>query len=73
MHRWFYDVVNFKEGHTKEWDELQGGRTRKTLLSRVDARGYTKRLEAELEKLGVDVAALRSQRAAEYTERSLVL
>lgn len=73
MHRWFYDVVNFKESHTKEWDELQGGRTRKTLLSRVDARGYTKRLEAELEKLGVDVAALRSQRAAEYTERSLVL
>jgi ectoine hydroxylase-related dioxygenase (phytanoyl-CoA dioxygenase family) len=70
--QWFRDAVNFKQPHTARWDE-QPSRTRRALFARVDSHAYTKRLEAELEARGVDVAALRSKRDREYVESSLVV
>ena len=70
--RWFRDAVNFKDAHTPSWDAL-GSNTRRALLARIDSRAYVRRLEAELEARGVDVAALSSSRAGEYTARELVV
>ena len=70
--RWFKDSVNFKTPHSAAWDELPSN-THRALLDRLDSRAYTRTLEKVLEERGVDVAELRSSRAAEYHVATLVV
>lgn len=58
--RWYRDVSNFVEPHTREWSQL-GSRVHKALYARLDAQEYVRRLEAALEAKGGDVAALKAR------------
>ena len=56
--RWYRDVANFREPHTRQWAQLNST-VHRALYARLDAQAYVRRLEAELEARGFDVAALK--------------
>ena len=78
VHRWFRDTVNFKEPHTRAWDQLSD--VPRALFSRLDTAAYTRELEERYvgcagsggrstpaEVLG----PLRSQRAYELVDLNI--
>ena len=63
---WFVDAVNFNSKQTAAFDKFPP--SLRKMLSRVDNKQYTKLLEDELQKLGVDPTALQSN--YEYKKNS---
>lgn len=59
--QWFTDRVNFIDAQSSSLDALSP--ERRHMLSRIDAREYVTSLEEMLEKAGVDLSTLRTQRS----------
>lgn len=58
---WYKDVVNFKDRHTKQWDDLPSDAAR-GLFAHLDTLAYVEQLERLLAEHSIDVAGLQSSR-----------
>ncbi len=65
--RWFRDVSNFKEGHTREWEQMPSTVNR-ALFARLDTQAYVARLERAAAANGVDVEALKARQVVHESE-----